>query len=127
MARCRYSTGMINIGINGFGRIGRMACRAALQRNDVRVVAVNDLLALPHLAYLLEHDSVHGKLRCELAVKDGLLVVDGQPIRVTAVKDPAAASWNEVGVDIVLESTGLFLTHDKAEAHLRAGAKRVIM
>ena len=118
---------MINIGINGFGRIGRMACRAALQRNDVQVVAVNDLLELPQLAYLLEHDSVHGRLRHDLRVQDSCLVIDGRPIRATGVKDPAAAAWNEVGVDVVIESTGLFLTKAKAEAHLSAGAKRVIM
>ena len=118
---------MIKIGINGFGRIGRMAFRAALERSDVQVVAVNDLLELPHLAYLLRHDSVHGKLQHDLAIQDGALVVDGRPIRATAVKDPAAAAWGDVGVDVVLESTGVFLSQDKTEGHLRAGAKRVII
>ena len=118
---------MIKIGINGFGRIGRMAFRAALQRSDVRVVAVNDLLELPHLAYLLKHDSVHGKLRHDLALTDRTLLVDGRPIRVTATKDPAASAWNEAEVDVVIESTGVFLTREKTEAHLRAGAKRVII
>src|SRR4051812_3806134 len=118
---------MIKIGINGFGRIGRMAFRAAMQREDVQVVAVNDLLELPQLAYLLKHDSVHGKLRHDVAVKDHFLVIDGRPIRATSVKDPAASAWGEVGADVVIESTGIFLTSDKAEAHLRAGARRVIM
>src|SRR5580658_1996808 len=117
---------MITIGINGFGRIGRMAFRAAMERDDVQVVAVNDLLELPHLAYLLTHDSVHGKFRHDLAIEDRLLVVNGRPIRVTSVKDPAASAWGDVGVDAVIEATGIFLTKDKTEAHLRAGAKRVI-
>lgn len=118
---------MIKIGINGFGRIGRMAFRAALRRNDVQVVAVNDLLDLSHLAYLLKYDSVHGKLRHEISVNSGSLVIDGRPIRFTAFKNPAESDWNAVGVDTVLESTGIFLTSEKAEAHLQAGAKRVIM
>ena len=118
---------MIKIGINGFGRIGRMALRAALLRRDVQVVAVNDLLDLPHLAYLLKHDSVHGKLRHELSVQDGCLVVDGQRIRTTCVKDPAALAWSACEVDVVLESTGIFLSTEQAEAHLRAGARRVII
>jgi glyceraldehyde 3-phosphate dehydrogenase (phosphorylating) len=118
---------MIKIGINGFGRIGRMAFRAAMQRSDVQVVAVNDLLELPELAYLLKHDSVHGKLRHDLVVKDRFLVVDGRPVRATSVKDPAASAWNDVGVDVVIESTGIFLTKEKTQGHLRAGAKRVII
>src|SRR3954453_13667231 len=118
---------MIKIGINGFGRIGRVAFRAAMERDDVEIVAVNDLLELPHLAYLLKHDSVHGRFRHEVVVEDPSLVVDGRPIRATAVKDPAASAWGEVGVDVVIESTGIFLTKEKAEGHLRAGAKRVIM
>ena len=118
---------MTKIGINGFGRIGRMAFRAALQRTDVEVVAVNDLLELRHLAYLLKHDSVHGRLAHDVSVKDNFLVVDGRPIRASAVKDPAASAWGEVGADVVIESTGIFLTRDKTEAHLRAGARRVII
>ncbi|MEO5767414.1 MAG: type I glyceraldehyde-3-phosphate dehydrogenase [Polyangia bacterium] len=118
---------MIKIGINGFGRIGRVAFRAAMKRSDVQVVAVNDLLELPHLAYLLKHDSVHGKFPHEVVVNEQSLVVDGRPIRATAVKDPAASAWDQVGVDVVIESTGIFLTSDKAEAHLRAGARRVII
>jgi glyceraldehyde 3-phosphate dehydrogenase len=118
---------MIKIGINGFGRIGRVAFRAAMARGDVEIVAVNDLLELPHLAYLLKHDSVHGRFRHDVAIKDGSLVVDGRPVRATAVKDPAASAWNDVGVDVVIESTGIFLTQAQTEAHLRAGAKRVII
>jgi glyceraldehyde 3-phosphate dehydrogenase len=118
---------MIRVGINGFGRIGRMAFRAAMARNDVQVVAVNDLLELPHLAYLLKHDSVHGRFGHEVAVSEGALLVDGRPIRVTAVKDPAASAWGDAGVDVVIESTGIFLDRDKTEAHLRAGAKRVVI
>jgi glyceraldehyde 3-phosphate dehydrogenase len=118
---------MTPIGINGFGRIGRMAFRAALDRSDMRVVAINDLLELPHLAYLLKHDSVHGKLRHQVELKDRMLVVDGRPIRVTAVKDPGASEWSAAGVDVVLESTGVFLSTESARSHLRAGARRVII
>jgi glyceraldehyde 3-phosphate dehydrogenase len=118
---------MIKIGINGFGRIGRMVLRAALERHDVEVVAMNDLLELPQLAYLLRYDSVHGRLGRAVTVKDSFLVIDGRPVRATAVKDPAASAWGDVGVDVVIESTGVFLTKEKAEAHLRAGAKRVII
>jgi glyceraldehyde 3-phosphate dehydrogenase len=120
---------MIKVGINGFGRIGRTALRAALARQDkdVEVVAVNDLLELRQLAYLLKHDSVHGRFRHELAVKDQFLLIDGRPLRVTAAKDPAASAWGDVGVDVVIESTGIFLTKEKAEAHLRAGARQVII
>ncbi|MDB4980423.1 MAG: glyceraldehyde-3-phosphate dehydrogenase, partial [Myxococcales bacterium] len=118
---------MLKIGINGFGRIGRVAFRAALGRQDVEIVAVNDLLELPQLAYLLKHDSVHGRFPREVAVRGGALVVDGRIIRATAVKDPAASAWGDAGVDVVIESTGIFLTTEKAEAHLRAGAKRVII
>jgi glyceraldehyde 3-phosphate dehydrogenase len=93
----------------------------------VQVVAVNDLLELHHLAYLLKHDSVHGKLARTVTVKDDFLIVDGRPIRATAVKDPAASAWGEAGADVVVESTGIFLTRDKADGHVRAGAKRVII
>jgi glyceraldehyde 3-phosphate dehydrogenase len=118
---------MIKIGINGLGRIGRTALRAALDRDDVEVVAVNDLLELRQLAYLLKHDSVHGTLPRPVAVKDDFLLVDGRPLRATAVKDPASSAWRDVGVDVVIESTGIFLSRDKTEGHLRAGAKRVII
>jgi glyceraldehyde 3-phosphate dehydrogenase len=118
---------MIKIGINGFGRIGRMALRAALQRTDVEVVAINDLLELRQLAYLLRYDSVHGRFARPIEVKDSFLVVDGRAIRVTAAKDPAACAWGAQAVDVVVESTGLFLTKDKTEGHLRAGARRVVI
>jgi glyceraldehyde 3-phosphate dehydrogenase len=118
---------MIKLGINGFGRIGRMAFRAALEHQDLQVVAVNDLLDVRQLAHLLKYDSVHGRLGHAVDVKDGFLVIDGRPIRTTAVKDPASSAWGEVGTDVVIESTGVFLTREKSEAHLRAGAKRVIM
>jgi glyceraldehyde 3-phosphate dehydrogenase len=118
---------MIKIGINGFGRIGRMAFRAAQLRDDVQVVAVNDLLELHQLAYLLKYDSVHGRFGGSVEVKDNFLIVDGRPVRVSAVKDPAASPWGELGVDVVIESTGVFLTTDKCEAHRRAGARRVII
>lgn len=118
---------MIRIGINGFGRIGRTAFRAALEREDVEVVAVNDLLDLRQLAYLLKYDSVHGRLARDVAVKDSALIVDGRAVRVTAVRDPAESAWSDARADVVIESTGVFLTTDKAQAHLRAGAKRVIV
>jgi glyceraldehyde 3-phosphate dehydrogenase len=118
---------MTAIGINGFGRIGRMAFRAALARSDVRVVAINDLLELPQLAYLLKHDSVHGRLKHHVEIRDRMLVVDGRPIRVTAVKDPGTSEWSAAGVDVVLESTGVFLSTEAARSHLRAGAHKVII
>ena len=117
----------VKVGINGFGRIGRVAFRAAMERDDVQIVAVNDLIELPHLAYLLKHDSVHGRFRHRVELKDQALVVDGRTIRATAVKDPAASAWNQVEADVVIESTGIFLTKEKTEAHLRAGARRVII
>src|SRR5208283_6232833 len=120
----RLST-MITIGINGFGRIGRMAFRAAIARTDTQVVAVNDLLDPRQLAHLLKYDSVRGRFGHDVAVKDGYLVVDGRPIRVGAEKDPAACAWGDV--DVVIESTGAFLTGEKSAGHLRAGAKRVIL
>jgi glyceraldehyde 3-phosphate dehydrogenase len=104
-----------------------MVMRAAINRTDVQVVAINDLLELQHLAYLLKHDSVHGKFRHDVSTTDGTLVVDGRAIRTTAIKDPAASAWSEVQADVIIESTGVFLTTEKAEAHLRAGAKRVIL
>jgi glyceraldehyde 3-phosphate dehydrogenase len=118
---------MLRLGINGFGRIGRMVFRAAVGRKDVEVVAVNDLLEPEHLAYLLKFDSVHGKFRHDVQVSDGNLVVNGRKIRTTATKDPTALAWSTVNVDVVIESTGLFLTQEKASAHLQAGAKRVVL
>jgi glyceraldehyde 3-phosphate dehydrogenase len=117
----------IRVGINGFGRIGRMFFRAALQRDDLVVVGVNDLLEPEYLAYMLKYDSVHRRFAGEIAVKDKHLVVNGQVVRVTAEKDPAALRWGELGVDAVVEATGLFLTKEKAEGHLRAGAKKVVL
>ena len=118
----------IKVGINGFGRIGRMVFRAAVQHfPDIDVVGINDLLEPDYLAYLLKHDSVHGKFRKEIGVDGNTLVMNGKRIRLTQVKDPAELKWNEVGADIVVESTGLFLDKASAEKHLKAGAKKVIM
>ena len=117
----------IKIGINGFGRIGRLVFRAAQNRDDIQVVAINDLLDVDYMAYMLKYDTVHGVFQGTVEVKDGKLVVNGNPIRITAERNPEDLKWNEVGAEYVVESTGLFLTREKAEAHLRAGAKRVIM
>ncbi|GIX24843.1 MULTISPECIES: type I glyceraldehyde-3-phosphate dehydrogenase [Caldimonas] len=118
----------IRIGINGFGRIGRMVFRAAVKNfPDIEVVAINDLLEPDYLAYMLRYDSVHGRFDGEVAVEGSTLVVNGKKIRLSAVKDPAELRWGEVGADIVVESTGLFLTKDTAGKHLSAGAKKVIM
>ncbi len=118
----------IKIGINGFGRIGRMVFRAAVQNfNDIEVVGINDLLEPDYLAYMLKYDSVHGRFKGDVAVDGNTLIVNGKKIRLTAVKNPAELKWDEVGADIVVESTALFLTKETAEAHLKAGAKKVIM
>ena len=118
----------IKIGINGFGRIGRMVFRAAVQDfSDIEVVAINDLLEPDYLAYMLQFDSVHGRFKGEIAVEGNNLIVNGKTIRLTAVKDPAELKWNEVGADVVVESTGLFLTKETAQKHITAGAKKVIM
>ena len=119
----------IKIGINGFGRIGRMVFRAAVQNfaNDVEIVGINDLLEPDYLAYMLKYDSVHGRFKGEVAVDGNDLIVNGKKIRLTAVKNPAELKWDEVGADVVIESTGLFLTKETAEAHIKAGAKKVIM
>ena len=117
----------IKVGINGFGRIGRMVFRAAVQNfSDIEIVGINDLLEPDYLAYMLKYDSVHGRFKGEVAVDGNTLVVNGKKIRLTAVKDPAELKWNEVGADIVVESTGLFLTKETCEKHLKAGAKKVI-
>lgn len=118
---------MIKIGINGFGRIGRMVYRAALERQDVEVVAINDLLEPRQLGYLLRYDSVRGRFGRALTVTDHSLEIDGRPVRLGAEKDPTVCGWGRDHVDVVIESTGIFLTTDKAGGHLRAGAKRVIM
>ncbi|SFM31396.1 type I glyceraldehyde-3-phosphate dehydrogenase [Nitrosomonas communis] len=118
----------IKVGINGFGRIGRMVFRASVEKfNDIEVVAINDLLEPDYLAYMLTHDSVHGRFNGRVSVEGNTLVVDGKRIRLTAIKDPAELKWNEAGVDVVVESTGLFLTKETCEKHLAAGAKKVIM
>ena len=119
--------GKIKIGINGFGRIGRLVFRATTERDDVQVVAINDLLDVDYMAYMLKYDTVHGAFQGTVEVEDGMLVVNGNKIRVTAEKEPANLKWNEVGADYVVESTGLFLTKELASAHLQAGAKRVVM
>ena len=118
---------MIKIGINGFGRIGRLAFRSAIKRGTIQIVAINDLLDVEYLAYLLKYDSVHGKFDGEVSIKDGHLVVNGQTIRVTAEKNPAAIKWNEVGADYVIESTGIFTTLEKADLHIQGGAKKVFI
>ncbi|AFT78778.1 glyceraldehyde-3-phosphate dehydrogenase [Alteromonas macleodii str. 'Black Sea 11'] len=117
----------IRIGINGFGRIGRLVMRAAAERNDIEVVAINDLLDTDYIAYLLKYDSTHGLFDGEVTVDNNSLVVNGKTIRITSERDPAALKWDEVGVDVVVESTGLFLTKETAAKHIEAGAKKVVM
>jgi glyceraldehyde 3-phosphate dehydrogenase len=118
----------IKVGINGFGRIGRMVFRAAARDfADIEVVGINDLLEPEYLAYMLRYDSVHGRFKGEVSVEGSTLVVNGRKIRLSAVKDPAELKWGEVGADVVVESTGLFLTKETAEKHLAAGAKKVIL
>ena len=117
----------IKVGINGFGRIGRMVFRAAVQNfSDIEIVGINDLLEPDYLAYMLKYDSVHGRFKGTVAVEGNTLVVNGKKIRLTAVKDPAELKWGEVGADVVVESTGLFLTKETCEKHIAAGAKKVI-
>jgi len=120
---------MIKIGINGFGRIGRMVFRAAIQNfsSDVEIVGINDLLEPSYLAYMLKFDSVHGRFKGDVSTEGNNLVVNGRTIRLSAVKDPSTLQWDAVGADVVVESTGLFLDKASAEAHLKAGAKKVIM
>ena len=115
------------IGINGFGRIGRIALRVAVEREDLEVVAVNDLLDVDHLAYLLKYDSVHGRFSGDIEVKDGNLVINGKTIRVTAERNPENLKWDEVGAEIVMECTGIFTSHEKAQQHITAGAKKVVI
>ena len=117
----------IRIGINGFGRIGRLAFRRAVTLGDVEVVGINDLIDVEYLAYMLRYDSTHGRFQGEVAVQNGQLVVNGKAIRISAERDPNNLKWNEVGADYVLESTGFFLTDETARAHINAGAKRVVM
>ena len=118
---------MIKVGINGFGRIGRLAFRQTVLRDNVQVVAINDLLEVDYLAYMLKYDSVHGEFKGTVEVKDGKLVVNGNEIRITAERDPSNLKWDEVGADFVIESTGFFLTEESAGKHLEAGAKKVVL
>ena len=117
----------MKIGINGFGRIGRLAFRVAIERPDIEVVGINDLIEPDYMAYMLKYDSTHGKFTGTVEVEGGHLVVNGKTIRVTAEKDPANLKWNEVGAEVVIESTGLFLTQETAQKHIDAGAKKVVM
>ena len=117
----------IKIGINGFGRIGRLVFRAAVDRNDVEIVGINDLIDVDYMAYMLKYDSTHGRFSGTVSVENGALVVNGKKIRVTAERNPADLKWGEVGAEYVVESTGLFLDKAKCQAHIDAGAKKVIM
>jgi glyceraldehyde 3-phosphate dehydrogenase len=117
---------MTKVGINGFGRIGRLAFRAALKRQDIEVVGINDLVDPEYMAYMLKYDSTHGRFDGTVEVKDGNLIVNGKTIRVTAEKDPANLKWSDVGAEIIVESTGLFLTKPDGQKHITAGAKKVV-
>jgi glyceraldehyde 3-phosphate dehydrogenase len=117
----------IKVGINGFGRIGRLVFRASIQKDNIQIVGINDLLDVNYMAYMLKYDTVHGQFQGDVSVKDGKLIVNGQEIRVTAEKDPANLKWNEVEAEYVVESTGLFLTKETAQKHIEAGARVVVM
>jgi glyceraldehyde 3-phosphate dehydrogenase len=117
----------MKIGINGFGRIGRLAFRAAIERADIEIVGINDLVEPDYMAYMLKYDSTHGQFKGTIAVEGGHLVVNGKTIRVTAEKDPSNLKWDEVGAEVIIESTGLFLTKETAQKHIDAGAKKVVM
>ena len=117
----------IKVAINGFGRIGRLMLRAACERDDMEVVAINDLQDADYMAYMLKYDSTHGRFKGDVAVEGGMLIVNGRPIRVTSERDPAALNWGEVNVDVVAEATGIFMTDEKARKHIQAGAKKVVM
>ena len=117
----------IKVGINGFGRIGRLVFRAMAERSNIEVVGINDLIDAEYMAYMLKYDSVHGPFKGEVSVQGNNLVVNGKTIRVTAEKDPNNLKWNEVGAEYIVESTGLFLSKDSAQAHINAGAKKVIL
>lgn len=117
---------MTKVGINGFGRIGRLAFRAAVGRKDIEIVGINDLVSPDYMAYMLKYDSTHGRFDGTVDVKDGNLIVNGKKIRVTAEKDPANLKWSDVGAEIVIESTGLFLTQADGQKHIAAGAKKVV-
>jgi len=117
----------IKVGINGFGRIGRLVFRASIEKENMDVVAINDLLDVNYMAYMLRYDSVHGHFKGQVEVDGDKLIVNGKPIRVTAEKDPANLKWNEVGAEYIVESTGLFLTKETAAKHIQAGAKKVVL
>jgi glyceraldehyde 3-phosphate dehydrogenase len=117
----------VKIGINGFGRIGRLVFRAAQKRDDIQVVGINDLISVEYMAYMLKYDTVHGQFDGTIEIKDGNLVVNGNAIRVTSERNPADLKWGDVGAEYVVESTGLFLSKDKAQGHIDAGAKYVVM
>lgn len=117
----------VKIGINGFGRIGRLVLRESFKRNDVEIVAINDLMEIDQLAYLLKYDSVHGTFKKEISIDGNNLVIDGKKVRVTAEKDPSLLKWDEVGVEVVADCSGVFKTMDKAGLHLQAGAKKVVI
>ena len=117
----------IKVGINGFGRIGRLVFRAAQLRKDIEIVGINDLLDLEYIAYMLKYDTIHGKFEGEISTKDGKLIVNGKVIRISAEKDPSNLNWGEIEAEYVVESTGLFLTQEAAQSHIRAGAKYVIL
>jgi len=117
----------IKVGINGFGRIGRFVFRASQNRDDIEVVGINDLIDVDYMAYMLKYDSTHGKFDGDVEVVDGNLIVNGKTIRITAERNPADLKWDAIGVDVVAEATGLFLTDDKARLHIAAGAKKVVL
>lgn len=117
----------MKIGINGFGRIGRLAFRVAIERKDIEIVGINDLVEPEYLAYMLKYDSTHGRFNGTVEVKDGHLVVNGKKVRTSAERDPANLKWDEVGAEVILECTGLFLTRESAQKHITAGAKKVVL
>nr|4P8R_A Chain A, Glyceraldehyde 3-phosphate dehydrogenase, cytosolic [Trypanosoma brucei brucei TREU927]4P8R_B Chain B, Glyceraldehyde 3-phosphate dehydrogenase, cytosolic [Trypanosoma brucei brucei TREU927]4P8R_C Chain C, Glyceraldehyde 3-phosphate dehydrogenase, cytosolic [Trypanosoma brucei brucei TREU927]4P8R_D Chain D, Glyceraldehyde 3-phosphate dehydrogenase, cytosolic [Trypanosoma brucei brucei TREU927] len=127
MAHHHHHHMVIRVGINGFGRIGRVVFRAAQRRNDIEIVGINDLLDADYMAYMLKYDSTHGRFEGAVEVQGGALVVNGKKIRVTSERDPANLKWNEINVDVVVESTGLFLSDDTARKHIQAGAKKVVI
>lgn len=117
----------IRVGINGFGRIGRFVMRLALERNDIEVVGINDLIDVDYMAYMLKYDSTHGRFKGTVEIKDGQLIVNGKAIRVTSERDPADLKWGDINVDVVVEGTGIFLTDETARKHITAGAKKVVL
>lgn len=118
---------VVKVGINGFGRIGRLVFRAAQKRTDIEIVGINDLVDAEYMAYMLKYDSTHGRFDGEVEVNNGVLVVNGKRIRITSERDPANIKWNEIGAEVIVEATGFFLTNDTAGKHIQAGAKKVVM